>query len=142
MTPAMPLCRVSGSRRGSVRSAPAASFKCPSRHSRFTLAKPITYVLPTLVRIDRSGWRAIGNVIKCRPRIALTSGTKLGPYEIQSPLGAGGMGEVYSARGIRLDRTVAIKVLASHLLSSLDLNEGTRADLWSIGGILIPRLKG
>src|SRR5580700_9955870 len=47
--------------------------------------------------------------------MALPSGTKLGPYEIQSPLGAGGMGEVYRARDIRLDRTVAIKVLPLHL---------------------------
>src|SRR5215467_13480803 len=47
--------------------------------------------------------------------MALTSGTKLGPYEIISPLGAGGMGEVYRARDIRLDRTVAIKILPSHL---------------------------
>jgi Tol biopolymer transport system component len=44
----------------------------------------------------------------------LLSGTKLGPYEIVSPLGAGGMGEVYRALDSRLDRTVAIKVLPSH----------------------------
>jgi len=47
--------------------------------------------------------------------MALTSGTKLGPYEIQSPLGAGGMGEVYRARDTRLDRTVAVKILPDHL---------------------------
>ena len=43
--------------------------------------------------------------------MALTSGTKLGPYDIQSLLGAGGMGEVYRARDSRLDRIVAIKIL-------------------------------
>ena len=45
----------------------------------------------------------------------LTLGTRLGPYEILSPLGAGGMGEVYRARDSRLDREVAIKVLPEHL---------------------------
>src|SRR3989442_5031643 len=45
--------------------------------------------------------------------MALTSGTKLGPYEIQSPLGAGGMGDVFRARDPRLGRDVAIKVLPS-----------------------------
>jgi eukaryotic-like serine/threonine-protein kinase len=47
----------------------------------------------------------------------LSTGTKLGPYEIVSPLGAGGMGEVYRARDTRLDRTVAIKILAGNLSS-------------------------
>src|SRR5882762_8358627 len=42
-------------------------------------------------------------------------GTRLGPYEIIAPLGAGGMGEVYRARDTRLDRTVAIKVLSDAL---------------------------
>ena len=52
--------------------------------------------------------------------MALSSGTKLGPYEIVAPLGAGGMGEVYRARETRLDRTVAVKILPSHLSSNLE----------------------
>jgi len=50
--------------------------------------------------------------------MALGAGTKLGPYEIVSPLGSGGMGEVYRARDTRLDRTVALKILPSHLSSN------------------------
>jgi serine/threonine protein kinase/Tol biopolymer transport system component len=49
--------------------------------------------------------------------MGLAAGTKLGPYEIQSPLGAGGMGEVYRARDTRLERDVAVKVLSSKLSS-------------------------
>ena len=46
---------------------------------------------------------------------SLATGTRLGPYEITSAIGAGGMGEVYRARDTRLDRAVAIKILPSHL---------------------------
>src|SRR6516162_2030616 len=53
--------------------------------------------------------------------MALTKCTKLGPYEIESPLGAGGMGEVYRARDARLGRTVAIKILNSALASTPDV---------------------
>jgi serine/threonine protein kinase len=57
------------------------------------------------------------------PLMALAPGTKLGPYEVQSPLGAGGMGEAYRARDTRLDRTVAIKVLPVHLSSDAALKQ-------------------
>ncbi len=47
--------------------------------------------------------------------MTLSAGTRLGPYEIVAPIGAGGMGEVYKAKDTRLERTVAVKVLPQHL---------------------------
>ena len=55
--------------------------------------------------------------------MSLSAGTRLGPYEIINPLGAGGMGEVYRARDIRLNRTVAIKVLPDHLSSNVEVRQ-------------------
>jgi serine/threonine protein kinase len=51
--------------------------------------------------------------------MSLAPGTKLGPYEIGAPLGAGGMGEVYRARDTRLERTVAVKILPEQFSSDL-----------------------
>ncbi len=51
----------------------------------------------------------------------LSPGTTLGSYQVESPLGSGGMGEVYKARDTRLDRTVAIKVLPPHIAADPDV---------------------
>ena len=53
----------------------------------------------------------------------LSTGSRLGPYEIVSRLGAGGMGEVYKARDTRLDRTVAVKILPDSLAGDPQFRE-------------------
>jgi len=70
----------------------------------------------------------------------IASGTKLGPYEIQSELGAGGMGEVYRARDTRLDRQVAIKVLAAHLSSSHELKQRMEREARAISSLNHPHI--
>ena len=66
--------------------------------------------------------------------MALTTGTRFGPYEIKALLGRGGMGEVYSARDTRLQRTVAIKILPSHL-SNPDLRSRFEQEAKSISAL-------
>jgi Tol biopolymer transport system component len=72
--------------------------------------------------------------------MALTSGTKLGPYEIVAPLGAGGMGEVYRARDPRLGREVAIKVLASHLSQNVEVRARFEREAKAISGLQHPNI--
>src|ERR1700752_5373034 len=67
--------------------------------------------------------------------MSISSGTKFGPYEIQVPLGAGAMGEVYRARDTRLDRTVAIKVLHSHLSSDPELKQRMEREAKAISAL-------
>jgi serine/threonine protein kinase len=72
--------------------------------------------------------------------MTLTPGTKLGPYEIQAPLGAGGMGEVYRARDTRLGRDVAIKVLPSHLSSDPELKARFEREAKAISALSHPHI--
>ncbi len=72
--------------------------------------------------------------------MALATGTKLGPYEILSAIGAGGMGEVYKARDTRLDRIVAIKVLPAHLADRADLRERFEREAKTIASLNHPHI--
>jgi eukaryotic-like serine/threonine-protein kinase len=72
--------------------------------------------------------------------VTLSSGTRLGPYEIQGALGAGGMGEVYKARDTRLERTVAIKVLPPHLSSSEEMRQRFEREAKTISQITHPHI--
>jgi len=72
--------------------------------------------------------------------MALASGTKLGPYEILAPLGAGGMGEVYRARDTRLERIVAIKVLPQEFSNDSELKQRFEREARSISSLNHPHI--
>ena len=70
----------------------------------------------------------------------LTAGTRLGPYEILSPLGAGGMGEVYRARDTRLHRSVAIKVIATAAAGAADFRQRFEREARAISALTHPHI--
>ena len=72
--------------------------------------------------------------------MALAAGTRLGPYEILSPLGAGGMGEVYRARDSRLGREVAIKVLPQNLSASPESRQRFEREAKTISQLSHPHI--
>ncbi len=72
--------------------------------------------------------------------MSLAAGVRLGPYEILSPLGAGGMGEVYRARDTRLERAVAIKVLPQHLSSSPEVRQRFEREARTISQLSHPHI--
>jgi eukaryotic-like serine/threonine-protein kinase len=72
--------------------------------------------------------------------VSLTEGQKLGPYEVLSPVGAGGMGEVYKARDTRLDRIVAIKVLPTRSAQSADMRSRFDREAKAISSLNHPNI--
>src|SRR3989441_1162284 len=72
--------------------------------------------------------------------MALNVASRLGPYEILAPIGAGGMGEVYKARDTRLDRIVAIKVLPAHVSSNPDLRARFEREARALSGFQHPHI--
>src|SRR5213593_3948318 len=72
--------------------------------------------------------------------MALSAGEKLGPYEVLSSIGVGGMGEVYKARDTRLDRTVAIKVLPEHIAQREDLRARFEREARAVASLNHPNI--
>jgi len=72
--------------------------------------------------------------------MSLSAGTKLGPYEVVAPLGAGGMGEVYRARDTRLSRDVAVKVLPDHLSSNPEIRARFEREAKAISSLNHPHI--
>ena len=72
--------------------------------------------------------------------MTLVAGTRLGPYEIQAALGAGGMGEVYRARDTRLERTVAIKVLAGNRNERPETRKRFEREARALSGLSHPHI--
>jgi Tol biopolymer transport system component len=72
--------------------------------------------------------------------MSLAAGTKLGPYEIVAPLGAGGMGEVYRARDTRLGRDVAVKVLPEHLSSNPEIRARFEREARAVSSLNHPHI--
>lgn len=72
--------------------------------------------------------------------MTLNAGTRLGPYEILAPIGAGGMGEVYRARDTRLDRTVAIKILPERLKNDPEFQARFQREARAISSLQHPHI--
>ncbi len=72
--------------------------------------------------------------------MALTAGAHLGPYEITAQIGVGGMGEVYKARDMRLNRTVAIKALPAHLKDNPDLRQRFEREAQAVAALSHPHI--
>ena len=70
----------------------------------------------------------------------LAAGTRLGPYEVVSPIGAGGMGEVYRARDTRLERCVALKILPAHFSCTPELKNRFERETRTLSSVAHPHI--
>jgi eukaryotic-like serine/threonine-protein kinase len=81
-----------------------------------------------------------GRVDPYNPPLPLSAGTRLGPYEVVAPLGAGGMGEVYRARDTRLGRDVAVKVLPAPMAGDIEFRERFEFEAHAVARLRHPNI--
>ena len=72
--------------------------------------------------------------------MSLQRGTRLGPYQIESPIGAGGMGEVFKATDTRLERTIAVKVLPAHVASNPERKQQFEGEAETVANLNRPHI--
>jgi len=102
----------------------------------FLNARGLYCVYTSIALITRRFRRAFSGISS--PTMALAPGTKLGPYVILSPLGAGGMGEVYRAKDTRLGRDVAIKILPKEVSADAARKQRFEREAKTISGLNHP----
>src|SRR5262245_18818977 len=85
-------------------------------------------------------WKDLGVLCVFHDLMMLSAGARLGPYEIVSPLGAGGMGEVYRARDTRLNRTIALKLLPSEFRDRPERRQRFHAEARAISSLNHPHI--
>src|SRR5215831_3852300 len=84
--------------------------------------------------------RTVASIIRGISQMTLGVGVRLGPYEVISPIGAGGMGEVYKATDTRLNRTVALKVLPPHFADDPEMKQRFEREAQTIAGLNHPNI--
>src|SRR5512142_2169619 len=139
--PFLPTASASSRSFGSANRTPRRS--CCSREAgdenRVAVAGAHPFLSPALSSRSKAFASPEPRYDRCHP-MTLQAGTRLGPYEIVSPIGAGGMGEVYKAKDARLGRDVAIKVLPSHLTDDPDLKARFEREARAISQLTHPHI--